>query len=482
MRVLTIIPAIIEMMSHSEVLRHKMASTPGVVTMITKYWMAEGSVNLESAFAAAGAPHPFTKTLIILIKPENRPSTCLPEFIAAVPGGAKSAAAHAIMQLNAVVGQPLLPRHFYTVRNHTTLIGNLSFSTTPTLLLELLCQGMIPSTVRTLVWLEKQPTNTPDEAQTACETLDAAIMCSNGPSWVVQALDAGLLPAALKSASRITLQLEKPRSLQYATLLPNFLCQYLVYKSVVRSAAKALRRTARLDVDRSRGGPIWDAWGVFEALARDRIALKESLDEKESKSQKCHRGDCRTVMDPDDLLRCTGCISAIYCDRACQKMDWPLHKLACKKTQQLLRDGIAVPMSPGETRFIGKIVFKDIGENGELMKALLTAHPDKQSSRRSSSEFVFHFDYTRVPSTMRLLLTSDLSGMHAEWDKIVEDCVRSEGEMMVATAEVQRGSMTRTLVYPFPTTMIIKKSLKPGKQVRSRDDPDKLEHWRLDDI
>ncbi|KZP20257.1 hypothetical protein FIBSPDRAFT_932317 [Athelia psychrophila] len=263
-------------------------------------------------------------------------------------------------------------------------------------------------------------------------------------------LDAGILPAALNSAPRIA-QLEKPQSLQCSALLSDLLCQYLVYKSVVRSAAKALRRTERLNIDSSLGSPIWEAWVVFEALARDRIALKENLGERDSKSQKCNRVDCRTVIDPDDLLRCTGCISATYCDRACQKMDWPVHKSGCKDIQQRLRDGIALPQSLGETRFISRILLNDVWENGELMKALLTTHLDKQTPPRSSSEFAFEFDYTQVPPRIRVIPISDLRGVSAEWDNTIEDCLRSEGEMMVAKVSMQRGSMTGTLVYSFPT-------------------------------
>lgn len=116
-----------------------------------------------------------------------------------------------------------------------------------------------------------------------------------------------------------------------------------------------------------------------------------------------------------------------------------------------ISDGIALTQSFGETRFIGNILYKDVWENGELMKTLLTAHLDKKSSHHSSSEFAFDFDYTQVPSRMRVFPISDLRGVSAEWDIIIEGCLRSEGKLMVAKVSVQRGSRTGTLVYSFLT-------------------------------
>jgi hypothetical protein len=39
---------------------------------------------------------------------------------------------------------------------------------------------------------------------------------------------------------------------------------------------------------------------------------------------------CRVCKKVGNTLRCSRCNTAFYCGREHQKMDWPLHKAACK--------------------------------------------------------------------------------------------------------------------------------------------------------
>ena len=39
------------------------------------------------------------------------------------------------------------------------------------------------------------------------------------------------------------------------------------------------------------------------------------------------------------LFRCSGCYTARYCGKACQRADWPKHKKVCKKLKELRREG-----------------------------------------------------------------------------------------------------------------------------------------------
>lgn len=125
----------------------------------------------------------------------------------------------------------------------------------------------------------KVHTDSTGKVQTACKCVNSccsALQCAsaapNGHSWAIQALDSGLVPAILKSAPRID-QLKKHDAIWCSTLLSPNLYQYLIYKSVIHSTARALRKGERLDLD-NLGGPIGDAWFAFKHLAQERITLK----------------------------------------------------------------------------------------------------------------------------------------------------------------------------------------------------------------
>ena len=50
-----------------------------------------------------------------------------------------------------------------------------------------------------------------------------------------------------------------------------------------------------------------------------------------------NKGEGRAGGAAPKLLLCGGCRLVSYCSAACQKQDWPQHKVACKHTQSLLR-------------------------------------------------------------------------------------------------------------------------------------------------
>ncbi|KZP07102.1 hypothetical protein FIBSPDRAFT_1053168, partial [Athelia psychrophila] len=347
------IPMALGGMSSSDILGLQVASTPGVISMITRYWMSEDSnFTLKNACAAAGCtPHLFTRALFTLIENLDPPSTpkFLSDVIVAAPGGAAAVAKHAIEQLT--VAQAEKPTNFQMIAEHITLIKSLLSNRAPQLLLNLLGQGLIPSIVKLLLWLRKQqPANAPNDERMACQcvmlscfTLTRAIMAPNGPSWAIQALDAGIIPAILHSAPRIMQLSSEHHSSLCSAVLSDTLWQFLVYPSVIRTAAKALERVERLDLDSRLGGPVWEAWGIFKNTTQRRMDLKDKCIGRESSLRTCSRRDCSST--GEDKLLCSGCLADTYCDRACQRMDWPTHKVQCKKIQQLHRDGILIPMT-----------------------------------------------------------------------------------------------------------------------------------------
>jgi len=241
----------------------------------------------------------------------------------------------AIQHLNDVssIKQP----DFKTVYAHLSLINNLSYNSYPSLHLALLNRGMIPAMVKMLVFCNTQPMD--NFHITGCVmmcyfTVINALMTANGPSWVVQAFDAGILPALLKSGRHLT-QLDAHHRDLCTKLLSDLLCQYLVYRSVLRPVAKALRKTERLQIGQDVAGPLWDGWLFFKCLAEERIAIKEERDDEGQR--KCNRVGCNETDDMSDLRRCSGCLSVQYCQNNCQRLDWATHRSMCREMQHALQ-------------------------------------------------------------------------------------------------------------------------------------------------
>ena len=62
------------------------------------------------------------------------------------------------------------------------------------------------------------------------------------------------------------------------------------------------------------------------------------------KSSKHRCEECRAVLDPAKVLRCTKCKACFYCSAACQKRNWRIHKRVCTP-DPLLRPFIRVEMA-----------------------------------------------------------------------------------------------------------------------------------------
>lgn len=270
--------------SVSKSLRREVQSTPGVVAMLTRHWKDEGRFPefIQKVLEAGDTGRPFTGALNALLNAGDLAANCLPDVVAA-SGGAKSAATTAIERLNAVLAEK--PPHFPTIHSHISLLNNFSCHKDPEIVRAMLGGGMILTLVKTFVWLEEQSPSASADKDKICQCMNAclytlanAMTVVNGPSRVVQALHAGLLPAVLKSASRMDPSSDRRIAFECSRLLFDILCQYLVYREVIRSAERALKTVERFRLDDTLGGPIKAAWDMFKTLSQKRTALKERFD------------------------------------------------------------------------------------------------------------------------------------------------------------------------------------------------------------
>ncbi|TVY48573.1 hypothetical protein LCER1_G008238 [Lachnellula cervina] len=63
-------------------------------------------------------------------------------------------------------------------------------------------------------------------------------------------------------------------------------------------------------------------------------------------------GTCQTCQKPDNKLKCGNCNVTYYCDAACQRRDWSLHKTRCEFLQTHPQGPTAEPQSQAEAEAI----------------------------------------------------------------------------------------------------------------------------------
>jgi hypothetical protein len=268
----------------SEALRRLATSTPGVISMVSRYWLEEGQhLGIELILNTVGIHQNFTLALDMLLQAEDTAPCCLlPGIIAAAPGGAKSVARIGLLHLNNDASKK--DPDFLSIYQDLSIINKLSCKSCPAIHLALLSRGIIPTVVKMLALFNAQTTDNINITRCVMmcySILIKAFQSTNGTLWIVQAFESGLLPTLLKYGRRLT-QLDKFDRILCTTLLSDILCQYLVYRSVLRSAGKALRRVERLNITQDVAGPLWDGWLLFNGLAHERInfAIQVEYDDK----------------------------------------------------------------------------------------------------------------------------------------------------------------------------------------------------------
>jgi len=109
-------------------------------------------------------------------------------------------------------------------------------------------------------------------------SIHAAMQLANGAALIAHALDVGLIPAILKSGSRLR---QLPASFQdmMSQTLFRVLHQYLPYRSFLRSVSRALGKVGRLNISEENAGPLWDSWTQFRSAATAKLMVKEEFDQ-----------------------------------------------------------------------------------------------------------------------------------------------------------------------------------------------------------
>jgi len=274
------------------------------------------------------------------------------------------------------------------------------------------------------------------------------LVCS-GLSWIIQALDAGLLLAIVKSASRTDSTLGESISSRCSQLLYVIALQ-LMYKSAVRSAAKALETVDRLNLDVTSESPLFDAWVQFKTLSQQRVDMKKRMEQDQS-DHGCNLPSCSVTVKRDELLRCGGCLCATYCSKPCQRTHWAAHKARCKEDQGTTQNRDATPLTPGEHNFIGRIVFDDLRTNIDGLVAYVKARQEHRGS-----ELAFSLNYATIPVEITVVPIGEMhTKVQCHIEGLDEMSRRSDGEgNIMAEAVTVRGGALSLAVFRIQLPML----------------------------
>src|SRR6202167_55672 len=140
----------LETFGESETLRRLATSTPGVINMLARHWLAEDQhPGINQLLNAVDINRHFTNVLNVFLQDKDTTPYCLlPNIIAAAPGGAKSVARIGVLHLNNDASK----KHpdFSTIYRDLSLLNTLSCKSCPALHLALLNHGIIPTMVKML--------------------------------------------------------------------------------------------------------------------------------------------------------------------------------------------------------------------------------------------------------------------------------------------------------------------------------------------
>ncbi|KAF7984564.1 hypothetical protein HWV62_13773 [Athelia sp. TMB] len=448
---LLVIPGIIHNITRPEAVQRQTVSMPAMTNMKTRYAKmgshpqtkaASGLAINAACWDSRNARHPETKN------PLGRAQGDVP---------ADTNAQVAVKMLD-----DLLAGQSFDLEVARKCISSVSkmarlASSSPQRKRTMLDQGIIPATVKTLLWLEKNGSVTPAHQDMASQCVrmcydmlwDVLVikLACTGASWVIQALDAGLLLAITKSAFRNG-SIGKNISSRCSQLLYVVALQ-LMYKSVVRSTAKALTKVDESSFDITSESFLFDAWDQFKTLSQQRIATKKRM-EQDQCDHGCNLPSCFVMVKRDELLSCGGCLSATYCSKPCQRTHWATHKAQCKESRGVTQNGDVTPLTPGEHSFIGRIAFDDIHNINALVAYV------KACQEHRGSELAFSLNYATIPMEITVVPVGEMhTKVQCHIDGLDEKSQQGDSKAnIIAEAVTVRGGALSIAVFRMHLPML----------------------------
>ncbi|KAJ7120345.1 hypothetical protein C8R44DRAFT_174528 [Mycena epipterygia] len=100
-----------------------------------------------------------------------------------------------------------------------------------------------------------------------------------------------------------------------------------IYNSTVSKETFSPADILRADAPATHGSALTAASTPHAQISAPIRSIERASPAAALKQMAC--GACATLKIREDVATCSGCKIAVYCNRACQRVDWPKHKLIC---------------------------------------------------------------------------------------------------------------------------------------------------------
>jgi len=148
-----------------------------------------------------------------------------------------------------------------------------------------------------------------------------------------------------------------------------------------------------------------------------------------------------------------------YCDRQCQKIDWPSHRVSCKSTQQAMRgksllisrfcilyhaappDGFAASISKNDHDYRISLLLHDFEKHAEVISDIV----QNKYPAISPSFLVALFDYRSCPVRLDVHTISSFP-FTEKWSSVIQRAEESEGQLMIVMGGFEAGYSSANLI------------------------------------
>ncbi|KAJ7626189.1 hypothetical protein FB45DRAFT_1005328, partial [Roridomyces roridus] len=270
-----------------------------------------------------------------------------------------------------------------------------------------------------------------------------------GYSWVIRALEAGLLEHIITWGERMG-----PTPVSegvFVELFDKFLFRHLVYYPVIVTMKKLFARleSAARSEKFTRSG-LYPRWHALKALVDARAVILEAWDAGGRPSfLPCHNLRCDQVGERHGFRRCSVCHNVVYCSRACQRNDWrDGHRSECQLFQAIQETSAAARFNYRERSFIRALLQADY----QRLRISISMATVDFMAKKLNTPFCISFDYTSgAPVAADILPISSLKDSEPVAPHVGR-IDRAGGRLVLHLLRIGRGGPNMIVVWPLRAT------------------------------